>query len=160
MTAPALTSKEWSLLCDILSYLRMVPVYYPGYAVTVLYFLLSKIACNHWTSYVLSLTRQWQAIFCIICLAQVVWLKDGARLQFDPAHSQRQRYNNKEAPNIMTSTVYIESMSFSDNGHYVCYIPGASKDMLINIEGTVWGSAMTLFWTNNHFLATQMYCCG
>lgn len=90
-------------------------------------------------------------------MAQVVWLKDGAEMQFDPAYPQRQRYNNNETPNIMTSTVYIESMSFSDNGHYVCYIPGASKDILINIEGTVRGSGLTLFWINNHFLATQIY---
>ncbi|XP_042205115.1 obscurin-like [Homarus americanus] len=67
--------------------------------------------------------------------SEIVWLKDGSELLFGHNFLGRQKYTSEQTPNMMASTVHIESVSFIDNGHYVCYIPGASKDILINIEG-------------------------
>ncbi|ROT72603.1 hypothetical protein C7M84_009012, partial [Penaeus vannamei] len=48
------------------------------------------------------------------------------------------RRRSAELPgNTVASTIYIDGVSFSDNGHYVCYIPGASKDILNPISKVV-----------------------
>ncbi|KAK8735707.1 hypothetical protein OTU49_005276, partial [Cherax quadricarinatus] len=67
--------------------------------------------------------------------SEVVWLKNGFELLFGQNFPGRQKYSSEKSPNMMASTVYIESVSVSDNGHYVCYIPGASRFILINLEG-------------------------
>ena len=65
----------------------------------------------------------------------MVWLKDGSELRFGQAFPGRRKISTMQPPNRLVSTVQFESMSFADNGQYVCYIPGASKNLLINIEG-------------------------
>ncbi|XP_069975460.1 hemicentin-1, partial [Penaeus vannamei] len=67
--------------------------------------------------------------------SEVVWLKDGAEMEFGPSVLGRKKVSAELPGNTVASTIYIDGVSFSDNGHYVCYIPGASKDILINIEG-------------------------
>ncbi|XP_068204997.1 uncharacterized protein [Palaemon carinicauda] len=77
------------------------------------------------------------AITCVVSGtdSEILWLKDGAKLDFGPHTPGREIYASAEDENRFGSTVYIESMTFRENGHYVCYIPGASRNILINIEG-------------------------
>ncbi|XP_066990053.1 uncharacterized protein [Macrobrachium rosenbergii] len=77
------------------------------------------------------------AITCVVSGtdSEILWLKDGSKLAFGPHTPGREIYASAEDANRFGSTVYIESMTFRDNGHYVCYIPGASRNILINIEG-------------------------
>ncbi|XP_047502541.1 basement membrane-specific heparan sulfate proteoglycan core protein-like [Penaeus chinensis] len=67
--------------------------------------------------------------------SEVVWLKDGAEMAFGPSVLGREKVSTERPGDTIASTIYIDAVSFSDNGHYVCYVPGASKNMLINIEG-------------------------
>ncbi|CAL4066438.1 unnamed protein product, partial [Meganyctiphanes norvegica] len=66
---------------------------------------------------------------------EILWLKDGSQMEFGFGVPGRQRYTSEPLPGQRTSTIHIESLSFSDNGQYVCYVPGASKNILINLEG-------------------------
>lgn len=77
--------------------------------------------------------------FNFFCLEQVVWLKDGSELLFGPDFPGRRKQSIVQAPNRLVSTVHFKAMSFADNGQYVCYIPGASSNILINIEGSCEG---------------------
>ncbi|KAK8404553.1 hypothetical protein O3P69_007661 [Scylla paramamosain] len=66
--------------------------------------------------------------------SEVLWLKDGSELVFGAVFPKRRKQSTMHPPNRLVSTVHFESISFADNGQYVCYIPGASKHILINIE--------------------------
>ncbi|KAF2358951.1 Immunoglobulin I-set [Trinorchestia longiramus] len=82
-------------------------------------------------------TVQYGQILSLTCSAsghpaQVVWLKDGAILSPSAGRSISQTVVGQGA---VQSTVTIQNFDIKDNGQYVCYYGGASRTLLINIEG-------------------------